>query len=95
VRLTYEELNKLANLAARYIKETQSSGKDLVALCIDKSHVLAIAVLAVLNAGMAWVPLRLDASPARIERILRSCNPGLVLTSKSTRHIVGDMARSV
>ena len=54
-----------------------------------------IAVLAVLKAGMAWVPLQLDAPPARIERILCSCNPRLVLISKSTRHIVGDMARSV
>ena len=41
------------------------------------------------------MPLQLDAPPTRIERILCSCNPRLVLISKSIQHIVGDMARSV
>lgn len=66
-----------------------------MALCLEKSHMLVIAVLAVLKAGMAWVPLPPDAPSARIEMILRPINAEFILHSESTKHIVTDLAHCV
>ena len=63
-----------------------------MAICLEKSYVLVIAILAVLKAGMAWIPLPLDAPPARIEQLPRSCDVECVLCSESTSHIVGHLA---
>lgn len=95
VRLTYRELNETSNRLARYLKHHQFLGREVVAICLEKSHVLVIAVLAVLKAGMAWVPFPLDAPAARIEQIVRSCDVEFVLQSESTKHIVGDLAPCV
>ena len=88
VRMTYHELNENSNRLARYIKAHRAPGKDVVALCLKKTHRAVIAVLASLKAGMAWLPLPLDAPPSRIDQIFRACDMGLVLSSKDTANIV-------
>jgi amino acid adenylation domain-containing protein len=95
VRLTYRELNETSNRLARYLKDYQSLGREVVAICMEKSHVLVIAILAVLKAGMAWVPFPLDAPAARIEQFLRSCDIEFVLHSESSKHVVGNLAPCV
>lgn len=92
VRFTYRELNKISNRLARYLNDHQPMSRKIVATCLEKTHVLVITVLAVLKAGMAWVPLQLDAPPARIEQLLRSCDIELVLCSESSSHIVDHLA---
>src|SRR5947209_18564662 len=79
VRLTYYELNEISNRLARYFKHHHSQGREIVALCLEKSHVQVIAILAVLKAGMAWLPLPLDATQALIYQLLRSCEIALYL----------------
>lgn len=95
VRFTYRELNKISNRLARYLNDHQPMSRKIVATCLEKTHVLVITILAVLKAGMAWVPLPLDAPPARIEQLLRSCDIELVLCSESTSHIVDHLAPCV
>ena len=90
VRMTYHDLNEATSRLARYFRAHRSLGKELVALCLEKTHVAVIAVIAVLKADMAWLPLPLDAPPTRIDQILRSCDTDFILHSNSTRHIVGN-----
>lgn len=92
VRFTYHELNEISNRLARYLKDHQAISREIVATCLEKTHMLVIAILAVLKAGMAWVPLPLDAPPARIEQLLRSCDIEFVLCSESSSHLVGHLA---
>lgn len=77
VPFTYRELNEISNRVACYLKDHQAMSREIVAICVEKTHKLVIAILAVLKAGMAWGPLPLDAHPTRIEQLIRSCDVGL------------------
>ena len=95
VRMTYCELNETSNRLARYIRAHHAPGKKVVGLCLEKSHKAIIAVLATLKAGMAWLPLPMDAPPSRIEQIFQVCDMGLVLFSKDTAKIVLHMSQCI
>lgn len=95
VRFTYHELNEISNRLARSLKDHQAMSREIVAICLEKTHALVIAILAVLKAGMAWVPLPLDAPPARIKQLIRSCDIEFVLCSESNSHIVGPLVPSI
>ncbi|KAM0430163.1 hypothetical protein ACHAPT_006171 [Fusarium lateritium] len=82
-RLTYQELNNQSNSLARFLREKQLSNRDVVALSSEKSPLLVVAVLAVLKAGMVWIPLPTDASENRIQYILETSKAGLILDYES------------
>ncbi|RSL52254.1 hypothetical protein CEP54_011029 [Fusarium duplospermum] len=82
-RLTYQELNNQSNSLARFLREKQLPGRDVVALSSEKSPLLVIAVLAVLKAGMVWIPLPADATEDRVQYILETSKAGLVLNYTS------------
>ncbi|XP_044723972.1 AMP-binding enzyme domain-containing protein [Hirsutella rhossiliensis] len=84
-RLSYQELNERSNSLARFLCETQVPGREVVALCPDKSPLLIIAVLAVLKAGMVWMPLPTGATADQMQYILQCSRAGLVLGSGPSR----------
>ena len=80
-RLTYQELNKKANQLANYlIQNYQIKPDDLIALCLDRSENMLIAILGVLKSGGAYVPLDPDYPNDRIAYILNDIRPNAVLT---------------
>lgn len=90
--LTYHELNNQSNSLARFLCEKQLPGRDVVALSSEKSPLLVVAVLAVLKAGMVWIPLPADANEDRIQYILETSRAGLILDySSNTPSIKTDL----
>ena len=79
--LNFNELDRIsAALAARL--QALGAGPDrLVAVALERSLHLPIALLAVLRAGAAYLPLDPDHPPERIARILSRAQPVTVLTS--------------
>lgn len=55
--LTYAELNRRANLLADTFIELGVTTDDLVAICLERSAALVTALIAVLKAGGAYLPL--------------------------------------
>ena len=55
--LTFAELNAQANQIARYLREQGVATGDLVGLSFRRSSDMIIAMLAILKAGAAYVPL--------------------------------------
>lgn len=49
----YRELNEISNRVAYYLNDHQAMSREIVAICVEKTHKLVIAILAVLKAGMA------------------------------------------
>ena len=55
--LTYSELNRRANSLARRLQHQSVRAGDRVGFCLDRSPELIVALLAILKAGAAYVPL--------------------------------------
>lgn len=78
--LTYGELDAHATFLARRLIGHGIQAESLVPLCFEKSMWAVVAMMAVLKAGAAFVPL--PCSPAgRIETIIAQIRPGVFLTS--------------
>ncbi|XWX00337.1 hypothetical protein V2A60_008357 [Cordyceps javanica] len=92
VKMTFGKLNREANRLARYLKERKTLDSEVIAVCFEKSPQLIVSIIAILKAGMAWVPIPTDAPAARISSILSACGARLALCFGPARHIVEDLA---
>lgn len=83
IQLTYQNLNIKANQLANHLKHTYDIQPDeMIALCLDRSEYLIIALLAVLKSGAAYVPLSSDYPTDRIHFILEDTKAKVVITHK-------------
>jgi amino acid adenylation domain-containing protein len=79
--LTYTELNSRANRMAAWLRQECGIGPDdLVVLCLDRSELMAEAVLGVLKAGAAYVPVDPGYPEDRVHFVLEDTNTAVVLT---------------
>ena len=81
VKLTYKELNERANQLANYLIKHNIKPDDLVALLLDRSEHMIIAILGVLKAGAAYVPMDPEYPDDRIKYILNDTNTNLVIAN--------------
>jgi amino acid adenylation domain-containing protein len=81
--LSYSELDDLSNRFASYLCHLGVRPEVLVAICFDKSKWAVVAMLAVLKAGGAFVPLTFQAPTAREKQILRDTKTTVLITSPS------------
>lgn len=80
--LTYSELNARADRLADRLVDLGVSTEALVGVCMDRSEDLVAAILAILKAGGAFVPLDPAYPPDRLNDILRSAKPELLITEE-------------
>ncbi|WP_147138150.1 non-ribosomal peptide synthase/polyketide synthase, partial [Nocardia ninae] len=78
-RLTYRELQVRANRIARQLIKAGVGPESLVALSIRRSNELVIAMYAVLQTGAAYVPLDPDQPADRINHIVDTARPRMIL----------------
>jgi amino acid adenylation domain-containing protein len=79
VSLTYAELNACANRLARTLIARGAGPESLVALVLPRSVELAVAMLAVLKSGAAYLPIDPDHPAERIAYLLDDAQPAAVL----------------
>ncbi|AMO93232.1 D-alanine--poly(phosphoribitol) ligase, subunit 1 [Collimonas fungivorans] len=92
--LSYGELNARANRLA-HVLISRGVGRDgVVGICMDRSLEMVVAILGVLKAGGAYLPLDPDAPSERLAHILGQANPVLVLT-RQAQEVVGLRAQGV
>ncbi|WP_155393867.1 non-ribosomal peptide synthetase, partial [Xanthomonas albilineans] len=94
VSLTYGELNTQANRMAHYLRELGVRPDDRVAICAQRSVEMVVALLAVLKAGSAYVPLDPAYPPERLAYMRADCGALTVLTDTASRHLVEDSVAS-
>ncbi|WP_370901397.1 amino acid adenylation domain-containing protein, partial [Chryseobacterium gossypii] len=84
-RLTYRELNERSNRLANYLIKTYAlQSEDLIPLCLERSENMLIAILAILKAGAAYVPMDPSYPSDRISHILNDTGAKIVLAQHST-----------
>jgi amino acid adenylation domain-containing protein len=85
---TYAELDTLADDVARCLLERGVEPGDRVAFWLDKGLMAIATMQAVLRCGAAYVPLDPKSPPARIQFVLESCAPRvLVTTSRRAKRV--------
>ncbi|KAK1912718.1 hypothetical protein P3342_004654 [Pyrenophora teres f. teres] len=79
--MTYGELDVLSTKLASHLVQLGVKPEDIVSLCFEKSMWTVVAMLAVLKAGGAFVPLDPDHPVSRHEEIFRQTGTKVLLTS--------------
>ncbi|UPJ46489.1 amino acid adenylation domain-containing protein [Bradyrhizobium sp. 200] len=78
--LSYGELNGRANVLARGLRDYGVGTDVVVGLALERGVGMMVALLAVLKAGGAYLPLDPDYPPERLAHMLRDSGAALVLT---------------
>ncbi|KAH8810602.1 hypothetical protein F5884DRAFT_698551 [Xylogone sp. PMI_703] len=92
---TYKDLDAHAScLAAYLVKEKHIGPGSNVPLCFEKSAWTIVAILAVLKAGAAFVPMDAAFVP-RMKTIIEIVDAKLVLASKAKRAVILDYVDEV
>lgn len=77
---TYKELNDRSNQLAKFLRSKGVKKDSIVGLIVDRSVEMIIAILAVLKAGGAYLPIDPAYPNERIDYMLKDCNCHLLLT---------------
>jgi amino acid adenylation domain-containing protein len=80
--LTYRDLNRRANQLARELQEQGIGVESRVAIFMERSVEMFIAVLAVLKSGAAYVPLNPQNPLERTRFLLSDAAPAALLTQR-------------
>lgn len=83
MQLTYGELDDRANRLAYQLKTLGVAGDIVVAVCMRRSSLSVLALLAVLKAGGAYLPIDPDYPRERLSFILKDANTPLVLSDST------------
>ncbi|WP_020479985.1 non-ribosomal peptide synthetase [Mastigocladopsis repens] len=79
-QLTYKELNSRANKIARYLQQLGVGAEVLVGLCVERTPMMILGILAILKAGGAYVPLDPAYPKERLAFMLQDSQPRVLLT---------------
>jgi len=80
--LTYKSLFESSNKFAKLLIDNGIKTGDIVALALDRSPEMVIALLAILKSGAAYVPLDPEYPKDRIEFMLEDSSAKVLLTAK-------------
>ncbi|HEX7312899.1 MAG TPA: amino acid adenylation domain-containing protein [Pyrinomonadaceae bacterium] len=84
--LTYRELERRSNALAAHLRSLGVAGGSRVALCLDRSPEMVVAMLGVMKAGAAYVPLDPEYPTERLAYMLADAEASAVIAQASTRH---------
>ncbi|WP_320784829.1 non-ribosomal peptide synthetase [Streptomyces sp. CRN 30] len=90
VDVSYADLNARANRLARLMVERGVGPEHIVALALHRSPDLITALLAVLKAGAAYLPLDTTYPGDRIRFMLEDARPSLVLAHSSAGELLSE-----
>lgn len=83
--LSYGELDARASAVAGGLRDRGVGPDDIVAVTIPRGVDMAVAVVAVLAAGAAYLPVDATQPPDRVTAVLADARPALVLTPGELR----------
>lgn len=82
-RLSYHELNMQANRLAHGLRKRYDiAPEDRIIIMAPRSEKIIVALLAVLKAGAAYVPIDPDYPVERINGIIKDCGSKIVITNR-------------
>ena len=86
--LTYADLDRRSNQLARFLVAAGAGSDVPVAICLDRSPAMIIALLAILKAGAPYLPLDPLYPAARCATMLRDADVAIVVTDSSKAELL-------
>lgn len=93
-KLTYEQLNQLANRLAGAILNRRGAGQEPTALLLEHGASAIAAILATLKAGKIYVPLDTTYPRARIGYILEDSQAAVIVTNNRNFSLALELAKN-
>lgn len=90
LRLTYAQLNARSNQLAHHLIALGIGPDQRIALCMERCPELVVALLAVLKAGSAYVPLDPRYPSERLAYMLSDSTPRALIVHSATRDLLED-----
>ncbi|MEZ0601060.1 amino acid adenylation domain-containing protein [Paraburkholderia sp. IW21] len=87
-QMTYGVLDADANRVAAALVDAGVQADTAVALCVERSFDMVVALIGVLKAGAAYLPIDPDYPAERIAYLLNDAKPAVVLTQPHLRERV-------
>jgi bacitracin synthase 3 len=84
--ITYAELNNRANKVARYLRTAGIHNNSIVGLLLPRSIDLVVAILGIVKAGGAYLPLDPDYPAERTRYMIHDSGAFIVLCNENTIH---------
>jgi amino acid adenylation domain-containing protein len=86
--LSYAELNKKANQLAHQLTKLGVARGSLVGVCMNRSQNMVVALLGVLKAGAAYVPLDPAFPKERLTFMIKDADLDVIVTEKALEEIL-------
>ncbi|MEW6234627.1 MAG: amino acid adenylation domain-containing protein [Candidatus Omnitrophota bacterium] len=80
--LTYRELDERSNRLARFLLTQRLESESLVGVMLDRSLEMAVALVGILKAGCAYLPINYDLPFPRIQYMLNDACVRVLLSEK-------------
>ena len=80
--ISYRDLNERANQVAHLLLRHGVQQETLVGLCVERSLNMVIALLGILKAGAAYVPLDSKLPDERLSYLLGDSKPAVIITDE-------------
>ena len=93
--LSYRELDQRSDRLANLLQSLGIGPERVVALCLERSLEMSVALLGTLKAGGAFLPLDPDAPGERLMLMLGESGAEVMLTQTSLRRKLQDCCRTV
>jgi amino acid adenylation domain-containing protein len=88
--LTYAGLRKMADRLALHLRKLGVGPETIVAICMERSLDMMVALMGVLKAGGAYLPLDPTFPPDRVAFMLKDSDARVILTQLRLKNRLGD-----
>ncbi len=87
-QLTYHELDRRANQLAHYLKSAGVGPDVLAGVCVERSTEMVVALLGILKAGAAYVPLDPSFPQNRLAHMVEDSGMHVLVTHRNLENIL-------
>ncbi|MBH5318584.1 amino acid adenylation domain-containing protein [Paenibacillus sp. GSMTC-2017] len=88
-QMTYSELNEKSNRLARVLRKRGAGCEAIVAIMMERSVEMIIAIYGVLKAGAAYMPISPQLPKDRIRYMIEDSEASIVLTNHPEQFLLG------
>ncbi|MBV8803172.1 MAG: amino acid adenylation domain-containing protein, partial [Gammaproteobacteria bacterium] len=83
--LNYKQLHEVSNQLAHFLVQQKVSIGDPVAVLMERTPAIIVAMLAIFKIGAIYVPINPKYPDERIQYVLSDCKPNIILANNTQR----------